>query len=129
MLCINDSGGLYVKLFTAFQHAASRGGGPHRCCRLINGGSSTLQQPSQVPTFCQPHFPCLQAMEAQAQLADLNDEIELLKLRLDIAEQEKMEAADQVASESYSGTCLVLGCDRHATASRWCCCHTPMTYV
>lgn len=38
-------------------------------------------------------------MEAQAQLADLNDEIELLKLRLDIAEQEKYEAAQQVASE------------------------------
>lgn len=36
-------------------------------------------------------------MDAQAQLADLNDEIELLKLRLDIAEQEKCEAEQRVA--------------------------------
>lgn len=41
----------------------------------------------------------LQAMDAHAQLADLNDEIELLKLRLDIAEQEKCEAEQRVAGE------------------------------
>lgn len=40
-----------------------------------------------------------QAVEAAAQVTELSEEIELLKLRLDIAETEKMEAAQQVASE------------------------------
>lgn len=52
-------------------------------------------------------------MDAQAQLADLNDEIELLKLRLDIAEQEKCEAEQRVAGELRA--CLV-----GSTRSRQC---------
>ena len=38
-------------------------------------------------------------MEAAGAAAGLGDEIELLRLRLDVAETEKCEAAQQVASE------------------------------
>lgn len=46
-----------------------------------------------------PPPPCTQAMEAAGAAAGLGDEIELLRLRLDVAETEKCEAAQQVASE------------------------------
>lgn len=65
------------------------------------------------PGACSTLHAALQAMDAQAQLADLNDEIELLKLRLDIAEQEKCEAEQRVAGELRA--CLV-----GSTRSRQC---------
>ena len=42
-------------------------------------------------------MPAPQAYEAQAQVTELSEEMELLRLKLDIAEQEKCEAQQRVA--------------------------------
>ena len=57
--------------------------------------TTTLPRHPHVPPH--PDLPPSQAVEAQAQVTELSDEIELLKLRLDIAEQEKYEAAQRAA--------------------------------
>ncbi|KAL4427717.1 hypothetical protein ABPG75_001806 [Micractinium tetrahymenae] len=73
-------------------------GGVPADARRWNGVRSVVQARALLKTiFRAASQHKAEAMEVHAQLADLNDEIELLKLRLDIAEQEKCEAEQRVA--------------------------------
>jgi hypothetical protein len=82
------------------------------------------------PSPCCPVLPVPQAYEAQAQVTELSEEMELLRLKLDIAEQEKFEAQQRVAG-AFGWWCLAGGpAGWGPAASGGCvccaCCHAFM---
>lgn len=112
---LEQARGLLKTLFrSASQHKAQASGIGRgrpaawwRCQRILASaawlGCWVPLSPCCRSCATQPHDICnnpnLQGIEASAQVTELSEEIELLKLRLDIAEAEKFEAAQQVASE------------------------------
>ncbi|GAB4822357.1 hypothetical protein N2152v2_009403 [Parachlorella kessleri] len=103
-----------LQLMKVKQNEEEKGGGAADA-RRWNGLRTIVEARAMLKTvFRSASQHKAQAYEAQVQMTEAVEEVELLRLRLDIAEQEKLEAANLAAKAQAAAAAIAGGCESPA---------------